>query len=121
MFDHAQTECWLKQRKARSIVIVYQILCQSLLRRAWQGADSHRGRRAERRLAVPTPQAPLASRTGVVIVHSRSDGWMCVMSSLKKLREGASACVPVGQNGSLFGLAVHGPSAFTWTRKRLLV
>jgi hypothetical protein len=59
MFDHAQTESSLKQLKARSIVIVYQILCQSLLRRAWQGADSHRGRRAEPRLAVPTQQAPL--------------------------------------------------------------
>jgi hypothetical protein len=42
MFDHAHTESSLKQLKARSIVIVYQILCQSLLRRAWQGADSHR-------------------------------------------------------------------------------
>jgi hypothetical protein len=108
MFDHAQTESSLKQLKARSIVIVYQILCQSLLRRAWQGADSHRGRRAERRLAVPTQQAPLGSGTGLVIVQSRSDGWMCVMSSLKELREGASACVPVSRNGSLFGLAVHG-------------
>jgi hypothetical protein len=42
MFDHAQIESSLKQLKARSIVIVYQILCHSLLRRAWQGADSHR-------------------------------------------------------------------------------
>jgi len=108
MFDHAQTESWLKQLKARSIVIVYQILCQSLLRRAWQGADSHRSRRPERRLAVPGQQAPPGSGTVLVIVESRSDGWMCVMSSLKKLRESASACVPVCRNGSLFGLAVHG-------------
>jgi hypothetical protein len=73
MFDHAQTESSLKL-KARSIVIVYQILCQSLLRRTWQGADSHRGRRAERRLAVSTQQAPLGSATVPVIVQSRSDG-----------------------------------------------
>jgi hypothetical protein len=108
MFDHAQTESSLKQLRARSIVIVYQILCQSLLRRAWQGADSHRSRRPERRLAVPGQQAPPGSGTVLVIVESRSDGWMCVMSSLKKLRESASACVPVCRNGSLFGLAVHG-------------
>ena len=108
MFDHAQTESSLKQLRARSIVIVYQILCQSLLRRAWQGADSHRSRRPERRLAVPGQQAPPGSGTVLVIVESRSDGWMCVMSSLKKLRESASACVPVCRNGSLLGLAVHG-------------
>jgi hypothetical protein len=53
-------------------------------------------------------QAPPGSGTVLVIVESRSDGWMCVMSSLKKLRESASACVPVCRNGSLFGLAVHG-------------
>jgi hypothetical protein len=108
MFAHAQTESSLKQLKARSIVIVYQILCQSLLRRAWPGADSPRGRRAERLLAVPTQPAPLGSGTVLVIVQSRSDGWMCVRSSLKKLREGTSPWVPVSRDGSLFGLAAHG-------------
>jgi hypothetical protein len=114
MFDHAQIESSLKQLKARSIVIVYQILRHSLLRRAWQGTDSHRGRRGERRFAVTTQRAPLGSGTLLVIVQSGADGQMCAMSSLKKPREGASACVPVSRNGSLFGLVPSTvPSAFT--------
>jgi hypothetical protein len=53
MFDHAQIEFSFKQLKARSMVIVNQILRHSLLRRAGRGAESRLGRRGERGPEVP--------------------------------------------------------------------
>jgi hypothetical protein len=74
MFDHAQIESSLKQLTARSMVIVYQILRHSLLRRARQGGDSYPDRRGERRSAVPNHQALLGSGSLIVIVQSHADG-----------------------------------------------
>jgi hypothetical protein len=63
MSDHPQIESSLKQLKARSMVIVYQILRHSLLLRAEQGRGQPPGRRGERRSAVAIQQATLGSGT----------------------------------------------------------
>jgi hypothetical protein len=73
MFDHPQIESLLKQLKARSMVIVYQILRHSLLRCALQGNR----RRGERRSAVAIQQATLGSGTVIVIVRATQvAGWL---------------------------------------------
>jgi hypothetical protein len=71
MFDHPQIESWLKQLKARSMVIVYQILRHSLLRCALQKRGQPPGRRGERRSPVAIRQVTLGSGTVIVIVRAK--------------------------------------------------
>jgi hypothetical protein len=103
------------------MVIVYQILRHILLRRAWQGGDSHPGRRGERRSALPIHQALFVSGTVLVIVQNHADSRTRAISSLKKLWEGASLVFLSLEKDLYPAWQSTVSSAFIWTCKRLPV
>jgi hypothetical protein len=77
MSGHPQIESLLKQLKARSMVIVYQILRHSLLRCALQKRGQPPSRRGGRRSPVSIRQATHGSGTVFVIVQNHAaGGWV---------------------------------------------